>query len=95
MKYHGVLKKMATEHLDTIQYYLDMGSDFLQMNQLIGKKLQLTFDSYECLDCHMPNEIFRQGFCKKCFFESANAGDWILRPELSKAHLGIEDRDLE
>ena len=35
------------------------------------------------------------GFCKKCFFESPYASETIIRPELSKAHLGIEERDLE
>ena len=40
-------------------------------------------------------EIFANGFCKKCFFESPMSGDWVMKPELSKAHLEIEDRDLE
>ena len=35
------------------------------------------------------------GFCKKCFFESPFASDSILKPELSTAHLGIEERNLE
>lgn len=94
MKYQGVLKKMPTENLETIQYYLDMGSDFLNMNQLIGKSIEISFEKYECLNCHLNKQIYRQGFCKSCFFETPNAGDWIMRPELSKAHLGIEDRDL-
>jgi len=95
MKYQGVLKKMSTENLETIQYYLDMESDFLNMNQLLGKTIEMTFDKYECLNCHLNKQIYRQGFCKSCFFETPNAGDWIMRPELSTAHLGIEDRDLE
>ena len=94
MQYQGVLKKMATENLDTVQYYLDMKSDFLNMNQLIGKQIEMSFVTYECLNCHLEKQIYRQGFCKSCFFETPNAGDWIMRPELSKAHLGIEDRDL-
>ena len=94
MQYQGVLKKMATEHLETIQYYLDMKSDFLNMNQLLNKNIEISFVTYECLNCHLEREIYRQGFCKKCFFETPNAGDWIMRPELSKAHLDIEDRDL-
>lgn len=94
MTYQGVLKKMPTEHLETIQYYLDMGSDFLNMNQLLGKTIEISFEKYECLNCHLNKEIYRQGFCKSCFFETPNAGDWIIRPELSTAHLGIEDRDL-
>lgn len=35
------------------------------------------------------------GFCKQCFFESPYASESIIRPELSQAHLGIEERDLE
>ncbi|TVZ56814.1 uncharacterized protein DUF2797 [Lutibacter sp. Hel_I_33_5] len=94
MEYQGVLKKMPTEYLDEIQYYLDMNSDFLNVNQLLNKEITISFVKYECLNCHLEKQIYRQGFCKSCFFETPNAGDWIMRPELSKAHLGIEDRDL-
>ena len=86
---------MTTENGDVIQYYLDMNSDFLNMNQLLNKELEISFVTYECLSCGKEKQIYRQGFCKNCFFENPNAGDWIMRPELSKAHLGIEDRDLE
>ena len=95
MQYTGVLKKMNTEYLDTIQYYLDMKTDFINVNQLLNKNISLSFITYECLCCGLEKEIYRQGFCKSCFFETPNAGDWIMRPELSKAHLGEEDRDLE
>ncbi|QXP73547.1 DUF2797 domain-containing protein [Tenacibaculum sp. AHE15PA] len=95
MQYQGVLKKMTTENLDTVQYYLDMKSDFINVNQLLNKSITLSFVTYECLNCHLEKEVYRQGFCKSCFFDTPNAGDWIMRPELSKAHLGIEDRDLE
>lgn len=94
MKYQGVLKKMMTENSETVQYYLDMKSDFLNMNQLINKEITISFVGYECLNCGSHEKIYRQGFCKKCFFEIPQAADWIMKPELSKAHLGIEDRDL-
>jgi hypothetical protein len=94
MKYQGVLKKMKTENSTEIQYYLDMNSDFLNMNQLLDSELTIRFVTYECLNCHLEKEIYRQGFCKSCFFEIPNAADWIMKPELSKAHLDIEDRDL-
>ncbi|SEB95217.1 Protein of unknown function [Tenacibaculum sp. MAR_2009_124] len=94
MQYQGVLKKMATENLDSVQYYLDMKSDFLHMNQLINKTVSLSFVGYECLNCGSTEPIYRQGYCKSCFFESPRVADWILRPELSKAHLEEEDRDL-
>ena len=94
MQYQGVLKKMVTENLDSVQYYLDMDSDFLHMNQLLNKIIVINFVGYECLNCSSEREIYRQGFCKTCFFESPRVADWILRPELSKAHLEEEDRDL-
>ena len=95
MKYHGVLKKMKTQHSDTIEYYLDMKNDFLNLNQLLDRKLAIEFESYQCLNCQKNKKIFRQGFCYDCFYKQPSAGDWIMKPELSKAHLGIEDRDLE
>ena len=94
MQYQGVLKKMQTEYLSPIQYYLDMGSDFINVNQLLDKKIQLDFVGHECLNCHLDRPIYRQGFCKSCFFDTPRAGDWIMRPELSTAHLDKEDRDL-
>lgn len=95
MQYQGVLKKMTTENEETIQYYLDMKTDFLNMNQLLNKELALSFVKYECMNCHLERPIYRQGFCKSCFFDTPRAGDWIMRPELSTAHLGKEDRNLE
>ncbi len=95
MQYHGVLKKMLTELNDVVQYYLDVDNDFLNLNQLIDKEIEISFEGYQCMCCGKEKKIFRQGFCYDCFYESAQVGDWIMRPELSKAHLGIEDRDLE
>ncbi|PHR69747.1 MAG: hypothetical protein COA67_10125 [Lutibacter sp.] len=95
MTYQGVLKKMMTSNDNTIQYYLEMEADFLNMNQLLDREIELSFVKYECLSCHKDKQIYRQGFCKSCFFESPNAGEWIINPEKSTAHLGIEDRDLE
>src|SRR5699024_12472529 len=43
----------------------------------------------------LEKKIWRQGFCYNCFFEIPQAAEWIINPELSRAHLGIEDRDLE
>ena len=94
MKYTGVLKKMTTENVSPVQYYLDMENDFLNMNQLIDKTVEILFKKYQCLSCDENKKIFRQGLCYDCFYKMPQAGDWIIKPELSKAHLGIEDRDL-
>ncbi|MCB0449782.1 DUF2797 domain-containing protein [Mariniflexile maritimum] len=95
MTYQGVLTKMETEFSNPIAYYLVFENDFLNMNQLLGKTLNLQFVRYQCLNCGLDKPIFRQGFCKNCFFEIPQAADWIMRPELSTAHLDKEDRDLE
>jgi len=95
MKYEGVLKKMITENGSPIQYYLILDQDYLHMNQLLDKKISINFLRYECLHCGLEKRIFRQGFCYDCFQAIPQAADWIIKPELSQAHLGIEDRDLE
>ena len=95
MHYSGVLTKMKTENALPVQYYLDMESDFLNMNQLLDKTIEISFKEYQCLSCGKNKKIFRQGFCYDCFYKMPQAGDWIMRPELSTAHLNKEDRDLE
>ena len=95
MNYHGVLRKMQTELGSPIQYYLIFKDDFLNVNQLLDKKISISFDGYQCLNCGKAKKIYRQGFCYDCFYEIPQAAEWIMHPELSKAHLGIEDRDLE
>lgn len=95
MQFEGVLTKMETEFGSPIQYYLLMQGNFINVNQLIDKRVTLTFLRYQCLECGLDKPIFRQGFCKSCFFEAPQAADWVMHPELSKAHLGIEERDLE
>ena len=94
MIYEGVLTKMQTEIGNPIQYYLVFENSFLNVNQLIGKETEIVFQGYKCLNCGKQKKIFRQGFCYDCFMTSAAVGDWIMKPELSTAHLDIEDRDL-
>lgn len=94
MQYEGVLTKMETEYGKPIQYYLVFETSFLNVNQLIGKDIAIDFIGFQCLNCNKKKKIFRQGFCYDCFYSSAAVGDWIMKPELSTAHLGIADRDL-
>ncbi|SDB57457.1 Protein of unknown function [Flavobacteriaceae bacterium MAR_2010_188] len=95
MMYQGVLTKMETEFEDPIQYYLVFESDFINLNQLLEQSLTIEFIKYQCLNCGMDKPIYRQGYCQSCFFDIPQAADWIIRPELSTAHLDQEDRDLE
>ncbi|KAB1156239.1 DUF2797 domain-containing protein [Flavobacterium luteum] len=94
MTYEGVLTKMQTEFGNPIQYYLVFENSFLNMNQLLNKEITIKFEGFQCLNCGKKKKIFRQGFCYDCFYSSPAVGDWIMKPELSTAHLGIADRDL-
>lgn len=95
MLYEGVLRKMRSEFGRPIQYYIVFETDFLNVNQVLDKELQIAFIKFQCLNCGENLPIYRQGFCRRCFYETPAAGDWIMRPELSTAHLDKEDRDLE
>ncbi|AWG20290.1 hypothetical protein FFWV33_01490 [Flavobacterium faecale] len=95
MTYEGVLTKMQTEFGNPIQYYLVFEDSFLNMNQILNQEIEISFVGYQCLNCGKKKKIFRQGFCYDCFYSSAAVGDWIMRPELSTAHLGVADRDLD
>ena len=92
--FSGVLKKMTSIHDDPVRYILDFDNDLLFLNQVIGKKIKFHKTGYCCLSCFENLQIFANGFCKKCFFESPLSGEWVMKPELSKAHLEIEDRDI-
>ncbi|WP_454981365.1 DUF2797 domain-containing protein [Capnocytophaga haemolytica] len=93
--FEGVLQKMWAELASPVRYYLPLQDDFLLMNALLGKKLTLRFERFQCLNCGQDKPIFSQGFCKDCFFTVPQTAEWVVRPELSKAHLGIAERDLE
>ncbi|RRO25613.1 DUF2797 domain-containing protein [Flavobacteriaceae bacterium 14752] len=94
MQYTGVLQKMKSENHKPVQYYLNFKDSFVILNQLIDKNISITFKTFECLNCHKDKKIFRQGYCYDCFYKAPEVGDWVMKPELSKAHLDEEDRDL-
>lgn len=96
MKYTGQIRKMHAKLGDEIQYHLPIGEELVYMNELIGKEIKLTYQNQiVCVKCGRDTvKSFNQGFCYPCFRDAPEAADWIIHPELSKAHLGIEDRDL-
>ncbi|NQX83048.1 MAG: DUF2797 domain-containing protein [Flavobacteriaceae bacterium] len=95
MKFNSVLRKMMVYNDETIQYYLVGDDDLLSVNQLIGSEIKIEYTANQCMACSKDVKLYRQGHCYNCFYRRPDVGDWIMRPELSKAHLGIEDRDLE
>ena len=96
MQYTGYLNKMAVHHDAVLQYYLNLENDLLHMNKLIGKTLALSYQNHmQCFCGKKVDKVFRQNFCYSCFYTLPQASDAIMKPELSQAHLGIEERDLE
>lgn len=95
MKLSGQILKMITQDGKPIQYYLNLSGDLVHMNELINKNLTIEKIGFQCVECGKNLPIYRMGFCKNCFFESPYASDTIIRPELSTAHLGIEERNME
>ena len=96
MKLFGPLRKMQTMHENPVRYVLDLGDDMIAMNGLIGRSMSLHFTGKHICFCGFEVErVFRNNFCYDCFISKPEAGAAIFNPELSKAHLGIADRDLE
>jgi hypothetical protein len=66
----------------------------LNVNEVLGEQAKIVFVGYQCLNCGSSRKTYRMGHCYDCFYKMPQTADWIIRPELSKAHLDIEDRDL-
>ncbi|MEQ8241312.1 MAG: DUF2797 domain-containing protein [Cyclobacteriaceae bacterium] len=92
--YKGVLTKMRTEFGSPINYFLYLKEEMIHMNALLGESIQINFAGYECLNCGSGRKTYRMGHCYDCFYKMPQTAEWIIRPELSKAHLDEEDRDL-
>ena len=50
--FEGILKKMISEFNSPINYFLDMGGDFIHINQCIGKILSIDNIGSQCLNCY-------------------------------------------
>lgn len=96
MQYEGNILKMKSELADKVRYSLPIGEERIDMNALIGKEIRMQFDGrINCISCGKQTKTsFGQGFCYNCLQIAPEASESIMRPELSKAHLGIA-RDME
>lgn len=92
----GNLLKMRAELTNPVSYNLPVGDTLVPMNDLLGKKLSITFNGViNCIECGSKTKTsFAQGFCYKCFETSPHTEPCILKPELCMAHMGIA-RDIE
>jgi hypothetical protein len=92
----GTILKMRSEFADPVKYFLPVGETELPMNELIGQNIQLAFTGQiNCISCGKRTKTsFGQGFCYNCLQTAPEASETVMRPELSKAHLGIA-RDMD
>ncbi len=96
MKARANLLKMSTELKEVAHYYLNLGSEQIHMNDLIGKKISLSYlGQINCIKCGRETKTsFAQGYCYPCFISAPETEECVLRPELCMAHKG-EARDME
>ena len=69
MTLEGNLFKMPTEFGAPIQYNLQLREDSITVNELLGKKVSISFDGrINCVSCgRASKKAFVQGFCYPCF----------------------------
>lgn len=86
----GVIKKMATQQGDVVQYTLPVADDLIEMNPLIGQSIRLAFTgNIFCINCgRKTSKSFNQGYCFPCFRSLAECDQCIMRPELCHFHKG-------
>jgi hypothetical protein len=96
MALSGNILKMKSEIDNVVNYYLPIGNEQIFMNDLIGKKLSISYKGQiNCIRCgRKTNKSFSQGFCYPCFRDAPEADPAIVKPELDMAHKGIS-RDME
>jgi hypothetical protein len=92
----GQSRKMTVELGETIRYSMRLGDDSVDLNEFIGRDIQLSFTGkITCIDCgRATRKSFAQGFCFPCMRDSPMNAECIIRPELCRGHLG-EGRDPE
>ena len=96
IQFEGNILKMRTELAKPVNYFLTVGSNEIVMNDFIGREISMNFTGQiNCISCGKQTKTsFGQGFCYNCLQTAPEASETVMRPELSKAHLGIA-RDMD
>ena len=96
MAKQGILLKMHGEIGDEVSYFLPLGPDIINMNELLGETIELEYQGIiHCIRCgRVTRKSFAQGFCYPCFTTAPETSECVLRPELCRAHEG-ESRDMK
>ena len=90
MIYQGILQKMRTQASTPVHYELEMNGILLPVNDYLGKNIYINHTGrIFCLNCgQKTTKSFNQGYCFKCFRNSASADMCIMKPETCHYHLG-------
>lgn len=96
MAKQGVLLKMHVKIGNEVSYYLPLGPDIINMNELLGETIKLEYQGIiHCIRCgRVTKKSFAQGYCYPCFSTAPETSECVLRPELCRAHEG-ESRDMK
>jgi hypothetical protein len=88
MRALGTLDKMPTSYVNPVQYFLRLGNEEVDMNDLVGKQISLRYTgNIFCGVCgKKTSKSFGEGMCYNCFATSPENAECILRPELCLAH---------
>ncbi|MEE4660879.1 MAG: DUF2797 domain-containing protein [Halieaceae bacterium] len=79
----GKLRKMLTEHDETVRYTMPLGDNRIDMAPLLGNPVRLEFSGeINCIHCdRLTKKSFNQGYCYPCFQRLAACDSCIVSPE--------------
>lgn len=83
LKVSGALRKLRSEHGSPVRYVLPVGEASVDLNPLLGERVELQFDgTITCLHCgRVTRRSFNQGYCYPCFQSLAQCDSCIVSPE--------------
>ena len=102
MNHYGNIRKMISQLNSEVEYTLPLyettqPSLNIELNQLIGSTIKISFSGI--INCVVTGKKIRkaygEGMSYDAFKSSPLAVESIIRPELSKIHLGVALRDYE
>lgn len=96
MEHTGNIRKMKAFPEKVIQYFLPLGKELINMNDLLGVPIIMEYlGQIHCIKCgRETRKSFAQGYCYPCFSSAPETEECVLRPELCRAHEGVA-RDME
>lgn len=90
MQEQGDVRKMQVTLAEPVQYSLPLGDQGVDMNALLGHKLELHYlGEIHCIHCgRKTSKSFNQGYCFPCMQSLAECDSCLVKPELCHYHEG-------